>query len=90
MNKELLIGFYLDKAKDIIINEGLELGDVVFTAPPRERPLSFENRLRVVRVELSLDGKVNLLVCRDMRTNHGCVIKVIKKLSAGTQRQNGG
>lgn len=66
MNIDFLIGFYLDKAKEIIENEGLELGEIVTTAPPRERPLAFNDKSRVIRAIKREDGKIDLLVSRDM------------------------
>ena len=63
MDKPDVVGFTLGEAVRLLHKVGIEVRDIVLTAPPRLAQMTINNKFRVVRQEISDDGGVKLLVC---------------------------
>ncbi len=59
-----IIGYTLDMAIPLIEGQGLEVGDIRATLPPKHRNVEIDNSFRVVRVDFLDNKKISLLVCK--------------------------
>lgn len=58
-----ILGYPLGGARKILNARSLDIISIEITAPPRVKDTAWNEESRVIRAEISKDGKVSLLVC---------------------------
>lgn len=62
-----IIGFTLGEAVKMLQEAGIYVCGIKLTAPPRHMPLEYEENDRVARYTPVGDGKVEIVVCKQMK-----------------------
>lgn len=61
-----VVGLTLAEARQALENAGVGLQQVVVTGPPRYDNTNYDEHYRVVRLKLSDESQVELLVCKPL------------------------